>query len=65
MFYNNHYSCLILESSEEALLQQAMTLDPDEGMDTGAATSGPDVDTLTEEQQIALALQMSLQDGRS
>ena len=69
------------DDSEEALLQRAlaMSMDTDAAASEGGASataggstasaakeeSGPNLAAMTEEEQIALAMQMSMQDGKT
>merc|ERR1712183_1032485 len=49
------------ESSEEALLQRALAMSMDTGEAGGAAPKERDLSSMTEEEQIAYAMQMSME----
>merc|ERR1712106_316761 len=51
------------ESSEEALLQRALAMSMDTGEAGGAAPKERDLSSMTEEEQIAYAMQMSMADA--
>eukprot|EP00092_Neocalanus_flemingeri_P021502 GFUD01023316.1.p1 GENE.GFUD01023316.1~~GFUD01023316.1.p1 ORF type:complete len:373 (+),score=162.03 GFUD01023316.1:59-1177(+) len=51
------------ESSEEALLQRALAMSMDTGETGGAAPKERDLSSMTEEEQIAYAMQMSMADS--
>lgn len=54
------------EPNEEALLERALAMSIEEGGETTAKVAPPAVDfaNMTEEEQIAFAMQMSMQDAR-
>lgn len=54
------------EPSEEALLERALAMSMEEGGETAVGQAQPTVDfaNMTEDEQIAFAMQMSMQDAR-
>ena len=56
----NFFNILSAADSEEALLEQALAMSMDPDAPSAMETPMPDLNTMSEEEQIAYAMQMSL-----